>query len=118
MNIDAEGWLGPLGLTLKNVVVGAAASFISLRFFDGLRITDKWGTFFGGWALAAWGGAPLTAWLEQKPAVETLIVLLLGVFGMAVAAELVKLIRNTDWRAALGGVLARFGSRSGDSSNN
>lgn len=108
---SADSWLGPFGLTLKGLIVGAAASFISLRFFDGLERRERWMTFLGGWAMAAWGGAPLTAWLDIKPAVETLVVLLLGVFGMAVAAELLKLIRNTDWRAVLGGALERVVGR-------
>ena len=97
MAIDVEAALGAIGLTIKNLVVGAVASFVALRFWNGLSVWEKWTTFFGGWAIAAWGAAPLTALLELKPAVEILVVLLLGLFGMAVAAEAVQLVRKTDW---------------------
>jgi hypothetical protein len=74
------------------------ASFVALRFFEGLGVWEKWTTFLGGWALAAWGGPPLAAYLELKPSIEIGIVLLMGLFGMAIAAEAVRLIRDTDWR--------------------
>lgn len=101
MAIDVDGSLGGLGLTAKNLLVGAVASFVGLRFFEGASRWERWSTFLGGWALAAWGGPPLAAYLELKPSTEVGIVLLLGLFGMAVAAELIKLIRGIDWRTLL-----------------
>lgn len=108
---DFDGSLVALGLSLKNLVVGAVTSFVSLRFFDGDRQPDgtmrpmtkmqRWTTFIGGWALAAWGGPPLNSWLELSPKVEVGIVLLLGMFGMAAATETYRFIRDTDWKSVL-----------------
>jgi hypothetical protein len=116
MSIESiDGALSALGLSLKNLFAGAVTSFVSLRFFDGQRLPDgsiksmnamqKWTTFVGGWAMAAYGGRPLNAWLELKPEIEIGVVLVLGLFGMAVAAELMRFIRETDWRAILSGLL-------------
>lgn len=93
------GIMSMLGLKLVNVVAGACSSFVALRFFDGLTMMDKWITFLGGWLLAAWGASPLSEFLQLNPKVEIGIVLLLGLFGMAVAAELVRLARsfNLEW---------------------
>lgn len=93
-----DEWLGALGLTLKNSAAGAVASFAALRFFEGLGVWEKWTTFIGGWALAAWGGPPVAAYLELKASIEIGIVLLMGLFGMAAAAEAMRLIRETDWK--------------------
>lgn len=101
MQLDVEGALGALGLSLKNVAAGAVASFVSLRFFDGRDRWERWTTFVGGWALSAWGGPPLAAYLELGPKVEVGIVLVMGLFGMAVAAELIKFVRDGGWKALL-----------------
>jgi hypothetical protein len=108
MNLDgSDGLLGALGLTLKNMAAGAVASFVALRFFDGLSTWQKWTTFIGGWAIAAWGGPPLNAYLELAPKLEIGIVLLLGLFGMAIAAELIRVIHDTDWKGIVDGLLRR-----------
>lgn len=107
-----EEWdkvLAAFGLKLVNAVVAAVGSFVSLRFFDGLTFMNKWTTFIGGWALAAWGAPPLREYLEAPPKVELLFVLLLAFFGMSVASEMVKLLRDTDWR----GIIASFVNRKG-----
>jgi hypothetical protein len=104
-----DGVLAALGLKLVNVVAAAVVSFSALRFFDNLTTRDKWMTFAGGWALAAWGAAPLAAWLEAKPPIEVGLVLVLGLFGMAVAAELVRLVRGTDWRGLVDSLIRRKG---------
>lgn len=94
-----DKFLAPLGLKLLNCVVAAFASFTALNFWKGLETRkERWTTFMGGWAIAAWGAAPLREALEAKPSVEVLLVLVMGLFGMALAAEVVKLIRDTDWR--------------------
>ena len=92
-----EGWLVVLGLKLVNVVVGAITSFVALRFFKDLNLFERWTTFLGGWAIAAWGGAPLTEVMELSPKVEIGIVILCGLFGMAVAAQIIKVLKDTDW---------------------
>lgn len=105
--MDSDGFLAGLGLKLVNVVCGAVAAFAALRFFEGLGLWDKWLTFLGGWALAAWGAPPLAEALELPIKVEIGIVLLLGLFGMSAAAELVKVVRDTDWSGILRAVLGR-----------
>lgn len=93
----SEGIMATLGLTLKNLVAGAAGSFVSLRFFDGLKTWERWTTFVGGWAMAAFGAGPLTAALEQKAGVEVGVALLIGAFGMALTSKIMQTIRDTDW---------------------
>lgn len=91
--------LAALGLKLINVVVGAISAFVGLTFWKGLESArDRWITFLGGWTLAAWGAEPLREFVEGKKSLEVLIVILLGLFGMALAAEIIKVIRETDWR--------------------
>lgn len=91
------GILAFLGLKFVNVIVGACSSFIALRFWDNLGAGEKWITFFGGWILAAYGAPPLIELLEVKQKTEILFVILLGVFGMALAAETIKVIRDPSW---------------------
>lgn len=98
---DADKWLALLGLKLVNTVVGAVLSFASLRFFDGLSRRDRWMTFVGGWAAAAWGAAPLREFFELRPGVEIGLVILLATFGMALASEAIRFIRTTDWSGLL-----------------
>lgn len=111
-NIDG-GILAALGLKLVNLLVACVTSFVSLRFFDGLNTRDRWITFVGGVAIAAWGAAPLREYFELKPGVEVGIVVLLGLFGMSIASEVVKLVRDTDWIALIRNL--RGGGGGGDS---
>ena len=92
-----ESALGVLGLGLKEIVAGGIGAFISLNFFNGLRAWEKWTTVFGGWALAAWGSGPITAIFELKPGISTGVALILGLFGMSLAAKLISTLRDTDW---------------------
>lgn len=108
MSVDSvDGALGTLGLTLKNLLAGAVASFVALRFFEGISAWEKWTTFLGGWAVAAWGGPPLAAYLELNAKMEVGVVLLLGLFGMAVAAELIRLLRGIQWAGLVDALLRR-----------
>lgn len=98
--LQVEPVLVSIGLTLQGIVVGAFASFTALQFWKGLESRkERWATFLGGWGLAAWGSAPLREWLELKPSIDVLLILLIGLFGMALGAELVNVIRETDWKA-------------------
>lgn len=106
---DLEKALAALSLKLVNVVVGACSAFVALRFFDALGMLDKWTMFVGGWMLAAWGAAPLREFLEAPPKVEVLFVLLMGLFGMAVTAEVIKIIRGTDWKGLVALIINRKG---------
>lgn len=92
-----ESALAAFGLGLKEIVAGAIGSFISLNLFNGLRPWEKWTTFFGGWALAAWGSGPITSAFDLKAGISTGVALLLGLFGMSIAGKLLSTIRDTDW---------------------
>lgn len=107
---EIDKWLGVFGLKLVNAMAAAVVSFAALRFFEGLTTRDKWMTFMGGWAAAAWGSPALREYLELKPGVEVGFVLVIGLFGMALAAEIVKLVRDTDWK---GLVAALFRKKTG-----
>lgn len=104
----AQTALGALGLKFINVVVGACSSFAGLNFWKGLETRkERWTTFLSGWAIAAWGAAPLREYLELKPGVEVGVVILLGLFGMAAGAEVVKVIRDTPWKELVTNFLSR-----------
>lgn len=96
-----EALLGALGLTLKTLVAGAVGAFVSLRFFEGLSPWERWTTFLGGWAIAAYLTTPVTSYLELPAKVEVGISLLLGLFGMSLAAALMRVVRETDWISML-----------------
>jgi|SRR6266850_7024898 len=104
---DANSWLGVVGLKLVNTVVAACASFVSLRFFDGLSTVDRWTTFLGGWALAAWGAEPLNVYMGLAAKVEVGLVILIGLFGIAASAEVMKFLRTADWAAILDAIRGR-----------
>lgn len=97
--MEDAGLLAALGLKAANVLAGAITSFAALRFFEGLRFSEKWMTFAGGWALAAWGAAPLTEYLELKPRLEVGVALIAGMFGMSICAAALRVIKETDWLA-------------------
>lgn len=107
METGDSGVLALVGLKLVNCVVAAVTSFVALRFFDGLGTRDRWYTFVGGWAIAAWGAAPLCDYLELKKGVEVGMVIVLGLFGMALASEMIKLIRDTKWKELVSGWLSK-----------
>lgn len=112
MDWDAIGaLLAALGLKLANIVAGAFTSFAALRFFDGLKKWERWTTFFGGWAIAAFGAPPFTEYFELKPKLEVGAALLLGMFGMAAAAAIIKLIKETDWPSLVRALLGALGRR-------
>lgn len=98
MDTSTDTLLGTLGITLKNLIIGAISSVVSLRFFDGLTLRDKWLTVIGGWALSVWGAAPLREIFDLPRSAETLLVLLLAFFGIAIGAEFAHLIRSLDWQ--------------------
>ena len=98
MDFDSnDGLLASLGLKFVTVLAGAVTAFVSLRFFEGLSVWEKWTTFLGGWALAAWGAAPLTEYFDFKPKMEVAMALILGLFGMSLTAAIVGVIKETRW---------------------
>ena len=111
-NVVQEGLLSALGLTLKNIVAGAIGSFVALRFFEKLTPIQKWTTFMGGWALAAYLGTPVTQYFELKPNLEAGITLIVGLFGMSLTAAIIKAIQDIPWakmlQDAVQGVIDRF----------
>lgn len=93
-----EAILAVLGLKFKVVVAGAIGAFISLNFFDNLKTGEKWTTVLGGWALASYTASPTTAFFElTNPSAEPGISILIGLFGMSLAAAIIKAIRDTKW---------------------
>lgn len=89
--------LHSVGLEVQAVISGAAGAFISLNFMNGLRVWERWMTFFGGWALASWGAIPIATLLDLKPGVYIGIALALGLFGMSLCAKVISTVRETDW---------------------
>jgi len=90
--------LAALGLKLKAVVAAACGSFISLRFFDGLTVWERWVTFVGGVVIGSYVAEPLTGAIGATTVVvEQALALGLGLFGMALAAAFIKFIRETNW---------------------
>lgn len=94
-----EALFTALGLKFKVVIAGAIGAFVSLRFFDGLKTAERWMTFVGGWAIAAYLAGPVTLYLELPAAVELGMALGIGLFGMSIAAALIRVIKETDWTA-------------------
>lgn len=47
--------------------------------------------------MGSWLSAPITEMLGQKPAIETGIALLIGLFGMALTSKVIQIIKDTDW---------------------
>lgn len=92
------------------VAAGAVGAFISLSFFDGLRRWERWTTFIGGWGLAVFLAQPLTVFFELQPIMEQGISLVVGLFGMSLAAAVIKLLRNTNWSEI---IRRRFGGGGG-----
>jgi hypothetical protein len=106
--------LAALGLKMVNVVVAAGAAFVAMQLWKGLETKkERWATFGGGWMVAAWGGPPLTEYMELKASMEVGMVLLLGLFGMALAAEVWKFLRDTDWKGFAGSLIEAIKRRIG-----
>lgn len=106
--MEVKGWedaAAALGVSLRGIIAGGVGAFVSLNFLDPpkdgrppLTRLERWMTFFGGWGLAVVGAAPLNAFFELKPSLETGIALLIGLLGMSVAAKMIQTIREVDWK--------------------
>ena len=97
-----DAFLAAIGIKLKALIAGAVGSFISLRFFDGLNVFEKWATFGGGALLAGYLTIPAITFMEiDNHNIEPGISLLIGLFGMSIAAAIIRVIKNTDWAALL-----------------
>ena len=110
-------FLAALSLKIQVIVAGAIGAFISLKFFEGLGVLEKWGTVLGGWGLASFGTGYAVEAMELKSvAAETFYALLIGLFGMSIVAAFIKVIRNTDWSEIVKGLFNRFfgGGKTGD----
>ena len=106
-----EAGLTIIGLKLKTLIAGGFGAFISLRFFDGLNLWQRWSTFIGGWAMAAWWSETTAYWFEQqRPGAEVAFALLIGLFGMAISASMMKVVKDTDWIEVVKAIASmRFG---------
>jgi len=102
-----EGILAALGLKLKVVAAGAVGAFMSLRFFEGLSLWERWFTFISGLALASYIAVPFAALMGvTTDAMEQGVSLLIGVMGMAIVSAILKVARDTDWA---GIIKSRYG---------
>jgi hypothetical protein len=111
-----EGVLSMLGLKLQSLIAGAFGAFISLRFFEGLSTWEKWVTFVGGWAAASWLAEPTAAYLDlEHRSMETGLSLLIGMFGMSLAAAVIRVVRDTNWTDVVRGFIDRRGGGGGSS---
>lgn len=97
----STGIIETLGLKAASIVAGAVGAFVSLRFFEGLNLWEKWSTFLGGWALASFLAQPLVLFLEVPSKVESGISLLVGLFGMSLVAAIIRVIRDTKWSSII-----------------
>jgi len=95
------GVLATAGLKLSTVIGGAFGGFISLRFHENLNWWEKWTTFLGGWALGGFLGLPLIEYLGLSKIWELGVALLISLFGMALAAAIIRAIREVDWGVLL-----------------
>lgn len=104
------GLWAAVGLKLSTVIAGAVGSFISMRFFEGLGLAERWSTVLCGWGLASFSAAPITGFFELKGAAsETGIALFVGMFGMSIAAAVIRVIRETNWTELVTSILRRKG---------
>jgi hypothetical protein len=98
--------LTALGLKLKAVAASAFGAFISLRFFEGLSLWERWVTFLGGVVIGSYTAEPLGAAVESSSeALHQALALGLGLFGMAIAAAVIKVIRETNWGALVSSIV-------------
>lgn len=97
--------LAAAGLKLTTVIGGAVGSFISLNFFEGVPVVKRWSIFVSGTLLASFLAGPLLKFLELRPEIEVGIAVLLGLFGMSLAAQLMKI----EWIVVFWAILAKFG---------
>jgi hypothetical protein len=95
-----------LGLKIKIVIASAFGAFISLRFFEGLGIYERWITFVGGVAIGSYASEPLARAVESAAEpVHQGLALGLGLFGMAIAAAVIKVIRETNWTTIVSSIV-------------
>ena len=98
---SAEEVLAVVGIKLGNLCASAAGAFVSLRFFEGLNIYERWSTFLGGLLLGVYAAEPLVEFLTLKPIMEKGISLAVALFGMSLSAAVIKALRDTDWSAII-----------------
>lgn len=105
-----DAFLASLGIKKAALVAGFVGGLISLRFFDGLTSSQKFATAVSGAASANYLTDPTIAHFALTVGYEGGIGFAIGLFGMSVAAALVRLVKDTDWAGVLKG---RFGGREG-----
>lgn len=101
--------LSALGLKLSVVVASAVGGFLSLNFFDGLTTRQKWLTAFSGCALGSYLSG-LVLWVVQIPSTHNIEVgmgVVVSLFGMSVAAAIIKAFRSLDVKGIVDSWLRR-----------
>lgn len=87
-----------LAIKWKALIAGTIGAVLSLRFFDGLNMQDKFTTAAGGAASANYLTEPAMQFFGLTPATfEGGLGFIIGLFGMSIAAAVVRTIRDTNW---------------------
>ena len=100
-----------LKIEVSVLVSSAVGGFISLNFFEGTPRPDgtieplsrkqKWSVVLAGAAMGTYGASlvvELLALASKGSRIEVAIGLLIGIFGMSVAASVVKAVRGLDFK--------------------
>lgn len=99
--------LAAIGIKLGVLIAAGIGGFCSLNFFEGtpqpdgtvkpLSCRQKWGIAFTGCALGTYAAGPiieLSQIVTKGDKVEIALGLVLAIFGMSVAAQVIKMIRE------------------------
>lgn len=82
--------LTALGLSKGATIGGFLGALVSLKFIEGLNVWQRAGTVLGGMLSAAYVTPLVIIVVELSPKAESAVAFLIGVFGMSVAAAVVK----------------------------
>lgn len=99
--------LGSVGIKIGVLIAAAIGGFCSLNFFDGtpqadgttkpLNCLQRWGIAFTGIAIGVYLAGPvidLSGVATKSDRVEIGLALVLAMFGMSIAAQIIKAIRE------------------------
>lgn len=84
--------LAALGLSKPATIGGLVGAIVSLKFIEGLTIFQRAGTVLGGMLSAAYVTPLVIQVIELSTRLESAVAFLVGVFGMSIAAAIMKAI--------------------------
>lgn len=85
-----DAMLGTLGLSKGATIGGFLGALVSLKFIEGLNVWQRAGTVMGGMFSAAYVSPLILQVVQLNDRSESAIAFLIGVFGMSLAAAVVK----------------------------